>query len=213
MPLDLRVLTGALICALVPSFDALADDRIRFDVTPMVGYRAGGEFDEVEPESTTEGSVDLDDGTSFGIDLGLYRDSHSFYEILYSRQESGIDSPDAAVGSVDVVTEYLHFGGTLLFPDEHWFVPWLSLTVGVTRLDPDGGYDSETELSGSIGGGVRMPFNERVSATLGVRGYGTLLDSDTAIFCVGSGDLNCLVRTSGSIFFQGEAFLGLNFRF
>jgi len=88
-----------------------------------------------------------------------------------------------------------------------------SLTVGATRLAPDGGYDSETELSGSIGGGVRMPFNERLSATLGVRVYGTLLDSDTAIFCVGSGDLNCLVRTSGSIFFQGEAFLGLSFRF
>ena len=52
-----------------------------------------------------------------------------------------------------------------------------------------------------------------LSATLGVRVYGTLLDSDTAIFCVGSGDLNCLVRTSGSIFFQGEAFLGLSFRF
>ncbi|HTG77485.1 MAG TPA: hypothetical protein VL546_09980, partial [Steroidobacteraceae bacterium] len=151
---------------------------------------------------------------SFGIDLGLYRDSNSFYELLYSRQESGFDSPDASIGSVDLATEYLHFGGTLLFPDEYWYVPWISLTVGATRLDPQGGgYDSETELSASFGGGVRMPFNDQVAATLGVRGYVTLVDSDTAIFCVGSGDLNCLVRTSGSTFFQGEAFLGLNFRF
>ena len=211
MPSDLRVLTGALICALFPSF-GLADDRIRFDVTPMVGYRAGGDFDQVDPESTG-GSVDLDDGASFGIDLGLYRDSRSFFELLYSRQESGIDSPDPAVGSVDVTTEYLQFGGTLLFPDERWFVPWLSLTIGVSRLNPDGGYDSETEWSGSFGGGVRMPFNERVSATFGLRGYVTLLDSDTAIFCVGSGDLNCLVKASGDLFFQGETFLGLSFRF
>src|SRR5262245_37572612 len=130
MLLDSRILTGALICALFPSFAATADDRIRFDVTPMVGYRAGGEFDAVDPESTTDDSVDLDDGTSFGIDLGLYRDSRSFFELLYSRQESGIDSTDAAVGSVDVVTEYLHLGGTLLFPGEHRFVPWFSVAIG-----------------------------------------------------------------------------------
>jgi hypothetical protein len=213
MPIDLRVLTSVVVCVCVPSLSALADDRIRFDVTPMVGYRAGGEFDDVDPEATSEGSLDLDDGATFGIDLGLYRDSHSFYEILYSRQESGIDSSDPSIGSVDVAAEYLHFGGTLLFADEYWFVPWLSLTIGATRLDPDGGFDSETEFSGSLGGGVRMPFNERVSANVGVRGYVTLLDSDTAIFCTGSGDLNCLVRTSGSTFFQGEAFVGLSFRF
>jgi hypothetical protein len=214
MPVDSRILTGALICTLMPSFGALADDRIRFDVTPMVGYRAGGEFDELDPESTTDDSVDLDDGATFGIGLGFYRDSRSFYEILYSRQESGIDSSDPAVGSVDVATEYLHFGGTLLFPDaRHWFVPWLSLGIGVTRLDPEGGFDSETEWSGSIGGGVRMPFNEQMSATLGARGYATLLDSDTAIFCVSSGGLDCLVQTSGSLLFQGEVFAGLSFRF
>src|SRR5262249_11167022 len=102
MSMGLRVLTGALVCTLVPSFDALAQDRIRFDVTPMVGYRAGGEFDDVDPESTGGDSLDLDAGSTFGIDLGLYRDSHSFYEILYSRQESGIDSPDPVIGSVDV---------------------------------------------------------------------------------------------------------------
>ena len=210
----LQILTGTVVfaCGALPG--ALAADPPRFDVTPMVGYRMGGEFEVVDPAATSGTSIDLDEGTSFGIDLGLYRDSNSFYELLYSRQESGFDSPDASIGSVDLATEYLHFGGTLLFPDEYWYVPWISLTVGATRLDPQGGgYDSETELSASFGGGVRMPFNDQVAATLGVRGYVTLVDSDTAIFCVGSGDLNCLVRTSGSTFFQGEAFLGLNFRF
>jgi hypothetical protein len=209
-----RILTGALVSALGGLQPVMAADPPRFDITPMVGYRAGGEFDVVDPEATGDTSIDLDEGTVFGLDLGLYRDSTSFYELLYTRQDSGFDGPDVAVGNVDLATEYLHFGGTLLFPDETWFVPWLSLTVGVTRLDPqEGGFDSETEFSASLGGGVRMPFGERTAATLGVRGYVTLVDSDTAIFCVGSGDLNCLVKTSGSTFFQGEAFLGLNFRF
>jgi hypothetical protein len=209
----LQILTGALVSALGALPGALAADPPRFDVTPMVGYRMGGYFEERDTETDTGQTLDLDEGTSIGIDLGLYRDANSFYEILYTRQESGIDSPDPVVGSVDVTTEYLHVGGTLLFPDEYWYVPWLSLTIGATRLNPDGGFDSVTEFSGSLGGGLRLPFNHRVAATVGVRGYVTLVDSDTAIFCVGSGDLNCLVRTSGSTFFQGEAFLGLNFRF
>ena len=213
MRLGLRILTGVLVSASGALSSAVAADPPRFDVTPMVGYRAGGEFEDVDPESSTNNTLDLDDGTSIGIDVGLYRDTDSFYEILYSRQESGIDSPDPVVGSVDVATEYLQVGGTLLFPDEYWFVPWLSLTIGATRLDPDGGFDSETDFSASLGGGVRLPFNERIAANVGVRGYLTLVDSDTAIFCVGSGDLNCLVRTSGSTFFQGEAFLGLSVRF
>jgi hypothetical protein len=213
MQMELPILTRVLICACLAPLGAIADERPRFDVTPMVGYRMGGEFEEADTDTDTGSTLDLDEGTSYGIDVGLYRDATSFYELLYTRQESGIDSPDPAIGSVDVATEYLHFGGTLLFTDEYWYVPWLSLTVGATRLKPDGGFDDETEFSASLGGGVRLPFSDRVAATVGVRGYLTLVDSDTAIFCVGSGDLNCLVRTSGSTFFQGEAFVGLNFRF
>ena len=213
MRMGLRILTGAVLCVGVAPIATAADDQPRFDLTAMVGFRMGGEFDDVDPESTSDDSLELDDGATFGIDLGLYRDSSSFYEVLYSRQESGIDSPDPLIGSVDVATEYLHVGGTLLFGEETWYVPWLSLTVGATRLNPDGGFDSETEFSGSIGGGVRLPFSENAAANIGVRGYVTLLDSDTAIFCTGSGDLNCLVRASGSTFFQGEAFVGLSFRF
>ena len=210
----LRVLAMALACASAAPVSATAADSPRFDVTPLIGYRAGGDFDTIDPESSAEGSVDLDDGVSYGIDLGLYRDQGSFYELLYTRQESGFESSDATLGGVDLTTEYLQFGGTLLFGEETWYVPWMSLTIGATRFDPaSGGYDSETKFSGTFGGGIRMPFNDRIAANLGVRGYLTLVDSDTEIFCVGSGDLNCLVRTSGSTFFQGEAFLGLSMRF
>ena len=111
MTFVLRVLTGALACASIPSFVARADDRILFDVTPMAGYRAGGEFDEFDSGSDSDDSVDLDAGATFGIDLGLYRDPDSFYEILYSHQESGLDSAQPGAGSVDVAVEYLQFGG------------------------------------------------------------------------------------------------------
>jgi hypothetical protein len=82
-------------------------------------------------------------------------------------------------------------------------------------MEPDDGdYDSETRFSGSLGGGFRIPFNDNVALNLGLRGYLTLLNSDTSLFCVSdSGDAGCLVRSSGSTFFQAEGQLGISVRF
>ena len=92
-------------------------------------------------------------------------------------------------------------------------LPYLSMTIGATRLSA-GGYDSETKFSGSLGGGLRIPFTENLMATLGVRGYLTFMESSTQFLCISdSGNGTCLLKSSGSTFFQGEAQLGLTFRF
>ncbi len=186
----------------------------RFEITPFVGYRMGGEF-EVDTGDGETDTIDLDDDTTFGLDLGLYRDSNSFYELLYSRQEAGLDSSIPGLSGIDVSTEYLHFGGTLLFDHETWYAPYLSLTIGATRLDPkSGGYDSETKFSASIGGGFRFPINERVAAVAGGRAYLTFVGSDNDLFCLSDANgLNCLFKSTGSLYTQFEAQLGLSVRF
>lgn len=185
----------------------------RFEVTPFVGYRMGGSFEQPETGSSPARDVDLDDGSSWGVDLGLYRDGSSFYELLYSTQSTSMDSSDPTLSRVDVQTDYYHFGGTLLFADEQWMVPYLSLTAGATRFSADD-YDSETKFSMSLGGGLRLPFTDNVAATLGVRGYLTFVDSDTSFLCVSGGEQSgCLVKSSGSTYFQAEAQLGLTLRF
>ena len=83
---------------------AAQDARPRFEISPFVGYRTGGEF-EVDDGNGETDTVDLDDDASFGIDLGLYRDGNSFYELLYSRQEAGVDSSVPSLSGVDVTTE------------------------------------------------------------------------------------------------------------
>ena len=204
----------ALICA-VAACSAAHAQSARFELTPFVGYRLGGSFD-IASDSDSGESVDLDPAASYGIGFGVYRDNQSFYELLYSRQQASLDSNDASLANVDVDIEYFQVGGTALFETaEQWMVPYLSLTIGATRLSPQqGGYDDETKFSGSIGGGLRMPFNERVAATFGLRGYLTLVDSDTGIFCLSDATgATCLLRTSGSTIFQGEALLGLTVRF
>jgi hypothetical protein len=193
-----------------------ADDSASFEITPFVGYRLGGQFDFEDPANPDgdERSVDLSDDASFGIDLGVYRDSTSFYELLYGQQTAELDTSEPTLQGVDVKVEYLHFGGTLLFPQDEVFVPYLSMTIGATRLDAQsGGYDSETEFSASLGGGLRFAITQQFFITTGLRGYVTFVDSDTSIFCTGEGDLNCLLKTSGSTFFQGEASLGVTFAF
>lgn len=212
----LAALIGAAAVA-APVAQARAADQPRFELMPFAGARAGGGFDvrDLGGTSTTEQSVDLGSGAGFGLDLGLYRDQQSFYELLYSTQSAAVDSANPAVDGVDLRIDYLQFGGTLLFPEQNAvFVPYLSLTLGATFLQPDGDFDSETKFSGSIGGGFRFPFSDNVAAVLGVRGYLTLLQSDTDLFCVSdSTQAGCLVRSSGSTFLQAEGQLGLSVRF
>lgn len=184
-----------------------------FELTPWVGYRFGGQFDVDNPPPGVPGSVDLDGSASWGVDLGIYRDRDSFYEIYYAQQSTGVDSNDVLLKDVDVDVSYLQAGGTLLFRDHEYVVPWLSLTIGATRFDAGGGYGSETKFSWSLGGGFRFPLGDHFAATLGLRGYMTLVDSDTEFLCVGNGSAQCLFKTSGSGFYQGEALLGFTATF
>ena len=179
----------------------------RMEIMPFAGYRVGGSFDY--EDAATSQSVDVRDDSSWGIDLGLYRDRESFYELLYSQQNAPLDTSGTTLGPVKLRTEYAHFGGTLLFPDQNWFVPYFSFTLGVTKFDPDvDGLVSESDWSLSAGGGVRLPINKHFAVSLGARGYLTFIDSSSQIFCVSNGGGACLFRISASSFYQFEGQLG-----
>lgn len=204
-------MTAAAAVALLGTASAWADVKPTAEITGYVGYRMGGEFDVNDATTGDENSVDLQDSGSWGVDIGIYRDATSFYELLYSQQSSDLDSGDASLKRADIKVEYFQFGGTLLYPyDDNWFIPYLSLTIGATRFDVQGGNSqSDTRFSGSLGGGVRIPIGGNFAVTAGLRGYLTAVDSDSQFLCVGTGgSANCLIRSSGSAFFQGEALIG-----
>jgi hypothetical protein len=213
MTLTRAVLFAFTLVLLLPTVPSARAD-VRAEITPFVGYRMSGSFDVERSDGTGTQSVDVEDSSAWGIDVGIYATPDAFYEFLYSTQTTNLDSRDPAIAGVDVTTEYYQFGGTAFFPADQWPVPYLSLTIGATRYSADQGYGSDTKFSGSLGGGLRLPFNENVAATLGVRGYLTLIESDTSIFCKSDSEGGgCLVRSSGSTFFQAEALLGLTVRF
>jgi hypothetical protein len=211
----LQTLAPALALAALFAAPQSSADAPTFEITPFVGARVGGGFDVDDPVSGDRNSVDLDSGGSFGIDLGLYAHPRGFYELLYSSQETSLDSEDPALRGVDMRIDHLQVGGTAFFPQDTFFVPYLSLAIGAAFLKPlQGPYDSETKFSASLGGGFRFPVNEHVGVNLGLRGYLTVLQSDTDLFCVsGVQGGSCLLRSSGATFFQTEAQLGISLQF
>lgn len=184
------------------------------EITPFAGYRISGDLD-VDSGAETGTSGETEDGGSFGVSAGLYRDPEGFYELLYSRRNAGLETTDPDLQGAEVRIEYLHFGGTLLFPQPAGYDGFISATIGLTRLDArSGNFSSEQDFSASFGGGFRIPLTGNLVATLGLRGYMTLVDSDTGLVCVSSGgEGSCLLKSSGSTFWEAEATAGLTFRF
>jgi opacity protein-like surface antigen len=185
----------------------------RFEVTPFVGYRLGGDFD-VDVGADTTQNADLDDHGSFAIAFNVRRDEESQYELFYSRQETNLE-PDSPLGPLGINVEYLHIGGTLDVDQDAVLKPYVVGTLGVTRLSPEPGRVSDnTRFSVSLGGGVRVPVSGHFSFRLEARGFLTFVNTDSSFFCSsGSSGGFCAIRGSGSTFVQYELLAGAAFAF
>jgi len=209
-----RILSASAAAAATAclSLPAQAADEPReynqFEFTPFVGYLAGGEFED----PTDNSDRDLDADTDFGIIVNAAAEWWRHYEMLYARQSTSVDG----VGPFDMDVEYLQFGGTVSYPDAEYthVIPYIAMTVGAARFSPDGpGLDDETKFAFTLGGGVRIPINERFAVRLDLRAFGTLLDSDSDIFCVSSGGATCNIRVKSDFFLQYSANLGITVGF
>jgi len=214
----LAVLAAAAICSAAPAYaeEESAESPAQssapsFEVTPFIGYRMGGSFDV----AGTTRDADVDNHGSFGVALDLRIDEGSQYELLYSRQQTRLQQ-DSPLGPLDLDVEYLHLGGTLVVDQEQWrFTPYVAGGLGLTRFSPKvGTADDDTRFSLSLGAGVRVPISRNFGLRFEVRGYVTLIDTDTAFFCA-SGESGgfCAIRARGSTFVQYELLAGAAFAF
>lgn len=191
---------------------AAAEPAPRIEAGAFGAWRVGGDF-RADPDTPAERDVDLEASEAWGLNFALYRDPDSFYELLYSRQSTGLDAGDYGPGAPDITVEYYQFGGTVLFGDDPSLRSYVSLTVGAARFKADG-YGSETDLAASLGTGFRVPVTANVTIDFGVRGYLTFIDQDTRLFCTSiNGQGGCLLESSGSSVFQAEATAGVRWRF
>ncbi len=192
---------------------ANAEDGWRFELTPFVGYRMGGQLDAEDDEL----DIELDDSVSGGLLLNWRHRDNTEWELHYSRQDSVArirNRTSNEVSRVDFDAHTLQLGGIYSF-DGNRLVPYLAMTLGGSYVRTTGDRDeSDTFFSGSLGLGVRYAMSERVRLRLEARAYGTLVRSSTDIFCESNETTGaCNVRVEGDIVGQIETFAGVSVRF
>lgn len=187
-----------------------ADELPLFQAALHGGYRIGGSLENVD----TGDDADFAEGTSFALALELRyaKGDDRYYQLWYSRQGSEVDD---GLERHDVDIEYLHVGGTLPFGGYEHAQPYFAAGLGATRFSSSAvGADDRTHFSGSMAFGLAVPLGKNVALRFEARGYLTLVDADSAIFC--RSDLNggvCRIVASGSSIFQAEGLAGIAVRF
>lgn len=182
------------------------------EVTPLYGYRGGGEF----IDNDTQQKHTVQSSEMYGFIIGFPYERGKDWEIYYSHQSSDIRSVNltqpatTSTADIPLTIDYLHIGGTAPISEENKLKTFVSGGVGFTYLSPDfSGFQSDLRASLSIGIGLKYFLSENIAVRLEARGLGTLFNSNAALFCNGG----CSLSVNGSLFTQIEAFAGLAFRF
>lgn len=189
------------------------EDAYALQITPFVGYRFFGSFEDDE----TGEDYDLEDDSSFGLLINFPSKRNTEWEIYYSKQSTEIKTGDLfqQTSVLDIDVQYLQIGGTYLFEPDRAGIPYIAATIGAAHFDPSGaGTDSDTFFSFSVGGGWKYFPDKRIGLRLDGRFIGTVIESDTDIFCqTGVEGAQCLIQNKGEMLWQFEIQAGVIFRF
>jgi len=185
-----------------------------FEFTPYGAWSFGGTFNDTESDA----SLSTNDSPSFGLILNFRESANTQWEVIYSFQSTDVAvSGVPNVGSaLDLDVHYLQAGGTYL-GDAGITRPFLSLTAGVAHFDVKAaGFDSDSFFSFSIGTGLQLRPHERLGLRLEARAFGSLLKSDSALFCESNpagGSAGCAFFLTGEVYWQLQTMAGIVFRF
>lgn len=208
-----RLVYAAAVAALLVPAAASAQGAYRFELTPQVGYRFGGEIDGND-NAFFDTDLEVDEGAAFGLTFDIPLSRNFQLELLFNRQDTELVFDEGLFGGnfdvADVTVDYYHVG--VLWQGGNADVnPFFVFSAGVTRLDPDvPGADNEDRFSMSLGGGVKIFFNEHVGLRLEGRGFFTAIDDydsgcyDDRWYCDDYYD-------DGDTLAQGQASVGLIF--
>jgi hypothetical protein len=206
------IVLAAAACLGWTSSSIAQEEAFEYEITPYAAYRMGGSFEEKDGS----GDIDINDSSAQGILFNIAANPNGQYEFIYARQRTDADTSGFFAGdpTIDMNVEYLQLGGTYLF-DGDSARPFVALTAGVTRFDPElPNSGSETFFSASLGGGLQIRARKRLGIRLEARVFTTLVDDDSDLFCSSiDGAGACLIRVDARVLTQWEARAGLVFRF
>lgn len=198
----------AALILLLTLFPAVSSDARAVEVAPFIGHRYGGSFQD----ANTLSGFELADANSFGLLLDFDTEPDRQIEVFLSRQDTQLTTAGTFTGNplFNLSIDYYHIGGLYLLPTEGLMHPFVSGTMGLTRMVPKrADLTTENRLSLSLGGGAKFYFSRSVGVRFDVRAIYTMLNADTAVFCSGG----CTIMVRGNGFVQLEAGAALLMRF
>jgi opacity protein-like surface antigen len=175
-------------------------------IAPFGGYSFGGNGLDVLVKSDTTTDLDMSEGGSSGLMVGMTTNDPGNMYFLFSRHNTDLRQGGL---SSDILTElevnYFHLGGTLYFPNGN-INPYITASAGLTQLRPDKQYSSETNFSMGLGGGVAYELTDNVSIFADIRGYATFVNSTGGLFC---NQASCIWQIEGDLMWQGQTNIGV----
>ena len=181
----------------------------QLELTPFVGTRVGGDFDDIQTPLIND--VEIDDGASFGLVFDVGFGENWQLEFLGSSQATELIAEGTISGKVDIDVNHYHVGGAYQFRDSlEPLRPFVAFSLGATQFDPDGALDSESKFSFSLGGGVKYHFNDRLGVRVQGRFTSTEINDDDEVFC---DPFVCYVVEDTNFLNQTELSAGLVIRF
>jgi hypothetical protein len=185
--------------------------------TVYAAYRDGGSFEDIASGSKLP--IEASGAFALSLDLRLDPRAGTQLQIYLSRQSSDVDTRQATPppppatplpAKVPIAVTYAHIGGVAWLDRKIGQGVYLAGGIGATLFEPDfNGLANELRPSISLALGYQLPLGERAALRFEARGYATLVNSDSALFCSGG----CIVSIKGDTVTQGEVQLGLSFRY
>ncbi len=181
----------------------------RYEVTVLGGYRTGGSLVgfEIAPLSPFSASVRSSTSLAFAIDVPVSEDLQ--VELWGSRQNGEVESGIPLNGSRtagDLKVSYLHLGLVRNWYSGDGVAYYLTAAAGLTRFDLQAltGH-SESRLSASLGGGMKLFLGDFSAIRLDLRGYWTGADTRSSALAPGA------LISYRKNFLQAEASIGVSF--
>jgi hypothetical protein len=176
-----------------------------------VGIYLGGRISENLKNTESEQTAKISDDLSRALTISWQLNRKQEGELLFSNSKQHLKRSDDKTLSTDLFISYLQFGGRVLFTDTSPLSTNLGLGIGTTFLTPTNSkYDDEIAFSGNITGGLRYQLNRQWTLRGDLRVYGTLLNSNGAIFCNNG---QCLISLNGEVYVQTELMAGIDYKF
>jgi opacity protein-like surface antigen len=179
-------------------------------VTPFAGYSfAASSLDASKDDSL--GSVSAEESSHYGIMLGTTTRHPGNMYVLYSSQSTDLKAGGAFSNQrvTSLKLDYAHVGGSLYFPKGN-FLPYVTASMGLTQMRPGDDYSNETRFSLGLGTGVEYRLGDNLALIADVRAFATFIDSENDLFCDAS---NCIWKVNADLMWQGQANVGVSFRF